>query len=344
MAWRRFRAPQVIAYWLTSASMARRAASFTSRGAGKSGNPCERFTAPCSWASRVISRMTDSVKRAALSDARTLTSAGPRERRARPLERARRRRPAPPPARPSRRRAASCRRSAAGKKSLTVTRRAPAPAGSSSRASRRSSGAVSSPGTVRVSSRDQRGAASTTTASRTRSPRPVSRFARLGRQFTFTETAPSGLRARPARLAPRGAHALSLLVLEPRDAAHHRRRVLGLVAVGGEQLLLLAVADEGDLDKHRRHARAHQDAERRLLHAAPLAARDLRQLLLDPRRQRGRLLEVLRLRHVPEDERHVRSRRRARAHGNGTALLRRHAPALVVAGLIGQEVDLASPG
>src|SRR3954469_5400366 len=30
-------------------------------GAGKSGNPCDRFTPPCSWLKRVISRITDSV-------------------------------------------------------------------------------------------------------------------------------------------------------------------------------------------------------------------------------------------------------------------------------------------
>src|SRR6185503_8589777 len=34
----------------------------------KSGKPCERFTAPCLSASRVISRITDSVKRLALRD------------------------------------------------------------------------------------------------------------------------------------------------------------------------------------------------------------------------------------------------------------------------------------
>src|SRR5215217_1101406 len=40
------------------ASIARR---LMSAGAGKSGKPCERFTAPCFNASRVISRITDSV-------------------------------------------------------------------------------------------------------------------------------------------------------------------------------------------------------------------------------------------------------------------------------------------
>src|SRR6266536_1953852 len=39
-----------------------------SSGAAKSGKPCERFTAPCLSASRVISRMTDSVKRLALCE------------------------------------------------------------------------------------------------------------------------------------------------------------------------------------------------------------------------------------------------------------------------------------
>jgi hypothetical protein len=35
---------------------------------GEVGKPCERLTAPCASATRVISRMTDSVKREALSD------------------------------------------------------------------------------------------------------------------------------------------------------------------------------------------------------------------------------------------------------------------------------------
>src|SRR5215212_4009177 len=39
-----------------------------SAGAGKSGKPCERLTAPCFRASRVISRMTDSVNRLAFSE------------------------------------------------------------------------------------------------------------------------------------------------------------------------------------------------------------------------------------------------------------------------------------
>src|SRR6266536_601311 len=43
--------------------MARTAAAFTSSGASKSGKPWARLTAPCSSASRVISRMTDSVNR-----------------------------------------------------------------------------------------------------------------------------------------------------------------------------------------------------------------------------------------------------------------------------------------
>src|SRR2546423_1273378 len=39
-----------------------------SSGAAKSGKPCDRFTAPYFIASRVISRMTDSVNRLALRD------------------------------------------------------------------------------------------------------------------------------------------------------------------------------------------------------------------------------------------------------------------------------------
>jgi hypothetical protein len=62
------RAPQVTAYWLTSSWIAAIAAAFTSGGAAKSGKPCERFTPLCRSFSRVISRMTDSVKWVALLD------------------------------------------------------------------------------------------------------------------------------------------------------------------------------------------------------------------------------------------------------------------------------------
>ena len=51
------------AYWLTSASIAWRAASLSSSGHGKSGKPWARLIAPCSAATLVISRITDSVKR-----------------------------------------------------------------------------------------------------------------------------------------------------------------------------------------------------------------------------------------------------------------------------------------
>ena len=63
-------APQVIAYWLMSARIARQAASLISSGHGKSGNPCARFTAPCASACRVISRMTDSENCRALAERR----------------------------------------------------------------------------------------------------------------------------------------------------------------------------------------------------------------------------------------------------------------------------------
>ncbi len=43
-------APQVIAYWLMSSWRAADAASFSSGGQGKSGNPWARLTAPCSIA------------------------------------------------------------------------------------------------------------------------------------------------------------------------------------------------------------------------------------------------------------------------------------------------------
>src|SRR5438094_4739054 len=51
-----------------SSEIAWRAASLISAGAAKSGNPCERFTALCFIASRVISRMTDSVNCSALAE------------------------------------------------------------------------------------------------------------------------------------------------------------------------------------------------------------------------------------------------------------------------------------
>src|SRR5260370_11335923 len=68
MASRRGFAPQVMAYWLMSSAMALRAASLISSGAAKSGNPCDRLTAPCFKARRVISRMTDSVNCSALAE------------------------------------------------------------------------------------------------------------------------------------------------------------------------------------------------------------------------------------------------------------------------------------
>src|SRR5438067_5764883 len=61
-------APQVIAYWLMSSEIAWRAASFISAGAAKSGKPCERLTALCFIARRVISRITDSVNCSALAE------------------------------------------------------------------------------------------------------------------------------------------------------------------------------------------------------------------------------------------------------------------------------------
>src|SRR5258708_39412470 len=51
-----------------SSEMACRAASLTSAGAAKSGKPCERLTAPCFMARRVISRMTDSVNCSAFAE------------------------------------------------------------------------------------------------------------------------------------------------------------------------------------------------------------------------------------------------------------------------------------
>src|SRR5215475_11170677 len=51
-----------------SSEMAWRAASLMSSGAAKSGKPCDRFTALYFIASRVISRITDSVNCSALAE------------------------------------------------------------------------------------------------------------------------------------------------------------------------------------------------------------------------------------------------------------------------------------
>ena len=61
MASRNGLAPQVIAYWLISASMASAAARLSASGAGKSGYPWARLMASWRSARRVISRITDSV-------------------------------------------------------------------------------------------------------------------------------------------------------------------------------------------------------------------------------------------------------------------------------------------
>src|SRR5579863_2037020 len=58
-----------------SPEMALLAASFTSSAAGKSGNPCAMLTASYCIARRVISRITDSVKRSALSESLRCTAA-----------------------------------------------------------------------------------------------------------------------------------------------------------------------------------------------------------------------------------------------------------------------------
>src|SRR5437764_4608765 len=63
-------APQVIAYWLTSSAIACIATRLMSSGAAKSGKPCDRLTAPYFIASRVISRITDSVNCEALRETR----------------------------------------------------------------------------------------------------------------------------------------------------------------------------------------------------------------------------------------------------------------------------------
>src|SRR5215475_8992913 len=62
MAFLRLGVPQVIAYWWKSPSIARWAAAMSSGGGGKLGMPWARFTPPSWSTTRVISRMTDSVK------------------------------------------------------------------------------------------------------------------------------------------------------------------------------------------------------------------------------------------------------------------------------------------
>src|SRR5256714_13989547 len=63
-------APQVMAYWFMSLAIACIATRLMSSGAAKSGKPCERLTAPYFIASRVISRITDSVNWLALREMR----------------------------------------------------------------------------------------------------------------------------------------------------------------------------------------------------------------------------------------------------------------------------------
>ena len=73
MACRSGAVPQVIAYWLRSCCMASQAVSLIACGAGKSGKPCARFTPSSGWwskISRVISRITDSLKRSVRMEVR----------------------------------------------------------------------------------------------------------------------------------------------------------------------------------------------------------------------------------------------------------------------------------
>src|SRR5688572_8997775 len=69
-AWRSGVAPQVTAYWWLLPSISALAASRIARGGLKSGNPCDRLIAPCCCATRVISRMSDSVNVAVRRDVR----------------------------------------------------------------------------------------------------------------------------------------------------------------------------------------------------------------------------------------------------------------------------------
>src|ERR1700722_230501 len=72
---RRFFEPQVMAYWLMSAAIASCAARLISAGAGKSGKPWDKLTALWRIASRVISRITDSVNRSAFEESFGLAAA-----------------------------------------------------------------------------------------------------------------------------------------------------------------------------------------------------------------------------------------------------------------------------
>src|SRR5687767_3189523 len=74
MARRRDGVPHVIAYWWKSPSMARCAASRSSFGGAKFGMPWARLTPPCWFTTRVISRMTDSVKPCTRSDMRLMAA------------------------------------------------------------------------------------------------------------------------------------------------------------------------------------------------------------------------------------------------------------------------------
>src|SRR3954453_7523601 len=76
IACRKSRAPQVMAYWLTSASIAALAASLSSGGQEKSGKPWERLIPSCCRHRRVISRITDSVKVSAFALMRCAIAAG----------------------------------------------------------------------------------------------------------------------------------------------------------------------------------------------------------------------------------------------------------------------------
>src|SRR6185503_13235156 len=227
-------------------------------------------------------------------------------------------------------------RSPAGKKSLTLILRSGSLAGSAWRdgaASPARSGDRSAAGSGRRSQSDQRGAVNDTTPSRRIRETATRAFAARG-----LTTVPSV--TRPGRGA---GHGLAMLAMIPRDATGQRGRHLVLVVVRLEEPLLLRVADEGDLHQHGRHPRPHQDPERRLLDAAPLAPRDLGQLLVDAGGQGRGLLEVLRLGHVPQDEGQVGRRpRRAAATRDDLASFAAGQPAaLFVAGLVGEEIDLA---
>ena len=99
----------------------------------------------------------------------------------------------------------------------------------------------------------------------------------------------------------RRAATLVARVAEPHDALDERLHDRILELVGRELLLLGRVGDEAHLDQHGRHVGADEHAERRLLNRARAHRHALAQRGFDRLGERRGLLDVARLRHLPED-------------------------------------------